>query len=73
MLRLWPEKYAGLRLRLEKEPAKPVPATFPVKTLEIFVLPQAQAKLAPAGFSLVHDEKRCWLYSGAHKGPIARM
>ena len=70
-LRLRLEKQLGLRLRLEKQPAKLVPAKFPVKTPAIFVLPQASFA-APAGFSSAHDETRYLPRCGAHKGPIAQ-
>ena len=62
-----------LRLRLEKQRAKPVPAWFPVTTPVMIVLPQAQVSfVAPAGSSLVHDGRRCWLRCGAHKAPITQ-
>ena len=61
-----------LRLRLEKQRAKPVPAQFPVTTPVMIVLSQAQVRFARAGFSSVRDGRRCWLRCGAHKGPIAR-
>jgi len=58
----------GLRLRLAKQRAKPVPAWFPVT----IVLPPVQVRFAQAGFSSVHDGTRCWLRCGAHKVPTAQ-
>ena len=61
-----------LRLLLEKQRAKPVPAQFPVTRPGMIVLSQAQVRFARAGFSSVRDGRRCWLRCGAHKGPTAR-
>ena len=61
-----------LRLRLEKQRAKPVPAQLPVTTPVMIVLSQAQVRFARAGFSSVRDGRHCWLRCGAHKGPIAQ-
>ncbi len=61
-----------LRLRLEKQQAKPVQVRFPVTTPVMIVLPQAHVRFARAAFSSVRAERRCWLRCGAHKGPIAQ-
>ena len=61
-----------LRLRLERQRAKPVPAQLPVTRPVMVVLSQAQVRFARAGFSSVRDGRRCWLRYGAHKGPTAR-
>jgi hypothetical protein len=61
-----------LRFLLEKQRAKPVPAQFPVMPPGMIVLSQAQVRFARAGFSSVHDGRRCWLRCGAHKGPITQ-
>ena len=61
-----------LRLLLEKQRAKPVPAQFPVTLPGMIVLSEAQVRFARAGFSSVHDGKRCWLRCGARKGLITQ-
>ena len=62
-----------LRLRLEKQRAKPVLPQLPVTPLAMIALSEAQVKFARAGFSSVRDGRHCWLRCGAHKGPIVRM
>ena len=61
-----------LRLLLEKQWAKPVPALFPVMPPGMIVLSEAQVRFARAGFSSVRDGRHCWLRYDAHKGPTAR-
>ena len=61
-----------LRLLLEKQRAKPVPAQFPVTPPGMIVVSQAQVRFARAGFSSVRDGRHCWLRYGANKGPTAR-
>jgi hypothetical protein len=61
-----------LRLRLEKQRAKPVPAQLPVTTPVMILLSQAQVRFARAGFSSVRAGKHCWLRCGANKGLTAR-
>jgi hypothetical protein len=61
-----------LRLRVEKQRAKPVPPQFPVTPPGMIVLSEAQVRFARAGFSSVRDGSHCWLRYGANKGPTAR-
>ena len=61
-----------LRLRVEKQRAKPVPKQFPVTPPGMIVLPEAQVRFARAGFSSVRAGKHCWLRCGANKGLTAR-
>ena len=61
-----------LRLQLEKQRAKPVPAWLPATTLAMIAFSQAQVRFARAGFSSVRDGRHCWLRYGANKGPTAR-
>ena len=62
-----------LRLRLEKQRAKPVPVLFLLTTPVMIADPWAQVRFAmPADFSSVHDERHCWPCSGAHKEPIGQ-
>jgi hypothetical protein len=57
-------------LRLEKQSTKSVPEQFLVTT-QVIAQPRAQVRFAMrADFSSVHDERRCSLCSGVHKGPI---
>ena len=62
-----------LRLRLEKQRAKPAMPYLPAMPLAMIALSEAQVRFARAGFSSVPDGRHCWLRCGAHKGPIVRM
>ena len=58
---------------LEKTLANSELAKWPPTRVVRDVLPEPQVKFAaPPDFSSVHDGKRCWPCSGAHKGPIAQ-
>ncbi len=61
-----------LRLRLEKQRAKPAWAWLRVTILAMIALSEAQVRFARAGFSSARDERHCWLRCGANKGPRAR-
>jgi len=61
-----------LRLRVEKQRAKPVPKQFPVTPPGMIVLSEAQVRFARAGFSSIRDGSHCWLRYGANKEPTAR-
>jgi hypothetical protein len=48
-----------LRLRLERQQAKPVPAWLPATTLAMIAFSQVQVRFARAGFSSARDGRRC--------------
>ena len=61
-----------LRLRLEKQRAKPVLKQFPVTPSGMIVLSEAQVRFALAAFSSVRDGRHCWLRCGVHRGLITQ-